>query len=90
MYVSGCLGFALGSGKLVPGGAKEQTEAALNHMKNILIASDSNMSNVLKTTIYLQDYNDFASVNEAYKQGKPVTISQKSKDPYLSSIFFAG
>lgn len=69
MYVSGCLGFELASGK-IPGGAKEQTEAALNHMKNILLAAGTNMNNVVKTTIYLQNYGDFASVNEAYKEGK--------------------
>lgn len=69
VYVSGCLGFELASGKIVPGGAKEQTEAALNHMRNILLAAGTNMENVVKTTIYLQNYGDFASVNEAYKEG---------------------
>lgn len=64
------MGLGLESGKLVPGGAKEQAEAALNHMKNILRASGSNMSNVVKTTVYLQDFNDFGNVNEAYKDGK--------------------
>lgn len=60
------------SGKLVTGGAKEQAEAALNHMKNVLRASGSSMNNVVKATVYLQDFNDFANVNEAYKQGNSV------------------
>lgn len=53
----------------MPGGAKEQTEAALINLKNILRASGSNLNNVLKTTVYLQDFNDFATVNDAYKDG---------------------
>lgn len=64
------MGLGLESGKLVSGGAKEQAEAALNHLKNILRASGSNMSNVVKTTVFLQDFNDFGNVNEAYKDGK--------------------
>lgn len=60
----------LETGKLVAGGAKEQSESALTHLKNILRASGSNLNNVVKTTVYLQDFNDFAVVNEAYKEGE--------------------
>lgn len=57
------------TGQLVPGGAKEQTDVALNHLKNILRAAGSNLNNVLKTTVYIQDFNDFPVINEAYKNG---------------------
>lgn len=69
IYVSGCIGVSIETGQLVAGGAKEQTDAALNHLKNILRAADSNLNNVLKTTVYIQDFNDFATINEAYKNG---------------------
>lgn len=69
IYVSGCIGMTL-DGQLVPGGAKEQTDTALIHLKNILRASGSNLNNVLKTTVYIQDFNDFTTINEAYKNGK--------------------
>lgn len=69
IYVSGCIGVGIETGQLVGGGAKEQTEAALNHLKNILRAAGSNLNSVLKTTVYIQDFNDFAVINEAYKNG---------------------
>lgn len=67
--MSGCIGVGLENGELVPGGAKEQTDAALIHLKNILRAAGSNLNNVLKTTVYIQDFNDFPTINEAYKNG---------------------
>lgn len=75
IYVSGCIGVGLESGQLVAGGAKEQTDAALNHLKNILRAAGSNLNNVLKTTVYIQDFEDFSTINEAYKSGKNQFIS---------------
>lgn len=69
MYVSGCLGLSVETKEMVRGGAKEQTEAALRNLKNILHAAGTNMNNVLKTTVYIQDFNDFATINEAYKNG---------------------
>lgn len=68
IYVSGCIGTNIETGQLI-GDAKEQTETALIHLKNILRASGSNLNNVLKTTVYIQDFNDFAIINEAYKNG---------------------
>lgn len=70
VYVSGCLGINLETGKLVDGGVKQQAETALTHLKNILRASGSTMNNVVKTTVFLQDFNDFPIVNEIYKEGK--------------------
>lgn len=55
---------------MVHGGAKEQTAAALKNMQNILLAAGSNLSNVLKTTVYIQDFKDFPTINEAYKNGE--------------------
>lgn len=69
MYVSGCLGFDIAAGKLTEGGAAAQAELALNHLKNILLASNSEMDNVVKTTVFLQNFNDFQNVNEVYGKG---------------------
>lgn len=69
VFVSGCVGTDLQTGILVPGGAKEQAEAALNHLKNVLRASGSSLNNVVKTTVFIQDFNDFSSINEVYKEG---------------------
>lgn len=69
VYVSGCLGISVETGEMVHGGAKEQTTATLKNMQNILLAAGSNLNNVLKTTVYIQDFNDFPAINEAYKNG---------------------
>lgn len=57
------------TGKVASGGAAVETELALTHLKNILLASGSRLENVVKTTVYLQNFDDFQSVNDVYKQG---------------------
>lgn len=69
VYTSGCLGISLETGKLVSGGAAAETELALTHLKNILLASGSSLSNVVKVTLFIQDFKDFQSINEVYKKG---------------------
>lgn len=69
VYASGCIGISIETGQLVHGGAKNQTEAALKHLENVLLAAGTNLNNVLKTTVYIQDFKDFPVVNEAYKNG---------------------
>lgn len=69
VYASGCLGLSVETGEMVSGGAKEQTTAALKNLQNVLVAAGSNLNNVLKTTVYIQDFNDFPAINEAYKNG---------------------
>lgn len=63
------MGLDIVTGQLVAGGVKEQTDAALSHLKNILVAAGTNMNNVLKATVYIQDFKDFAVINETYKNG---------------------
>lgn len=77
--MSGCVGVSLETGKLVAGGAKEQAEAALTHLKNVLRASGSNLNNVVKTTVFLQDFNDFPTVNEVYKEGNALVVQMNEK-----------
>lgn len=68
VYVSGCLGLDRKSGKLEEGVAA-QAELALENLKNVLIASGSDLEKVLKATIYVVNLDDFAVVNDAYKKG---------------------
>lgn len=88
VYVSGCLGTSLESGQLVSG-AKGQAELALTHLKNVLRASGSSLNNVVKTTVYLQDFNDFSTVNEVYRDGMfPILTSYRTKNKTKSFPFF--
>ena len=45
---------------------KEATHQSLTNMKNILLEAGSDMSKVIKVTIFLKNIEDFASVNEVY------------------------
>lgn len=47
---------------------KEATTQALNNVKAILEASGTTVDNIVKTTIFLKDLDDFAAMNEAYAE----------------------
>ncbi|GAB6992073.1 RidA family protein [Paenibacillus pini] len=47
-------------------GVQEQTHLALNNVKAILEAAGAGLDQVVKTTVFLKDMNDFAAVNEIY------------------------
>ncbi|XP_017872740.1 PREDICTED: ribonuclease UK114 [Drosophila arizonae] len=68
VYVSGCLGLDKTTMKLVPGGATEQTEMALQNLEAVLKAADSGIDKVIKNTVFLKDLNDFGAVNDVYKR----------------------
>ena len=57
------------SGKLVSGGAAAEAQQALVNLRNVLVASGSDIEKVVKVTIFVTDLNEFASVNEEYKKG---------------------
>ena len=54
------------SGKLVPGGIEEQTHQVLSNMRAVLSSEGCGFSDIVKTTIYLTNLDDFAVVNEIY------------------------
>ena len=54
------------TGNIVEGGIREQTHQALANVKAILEAAGLSLGNVVKTTVFLADINDFAEVNAIY------------------------
>lgn len=54
------------SGKVIAGEIKAQTRITLENFRKVVTAAGSSMENVLQTTVYLTDLNDFAEMNEAY------------------------
>lgn len=66
LFVSGQLPFNPATGIFVPGGIKEQTKQVLTNGKAIVEAAGFTMSQVVKTTVYLADMNDFVDMNEVY------------------------
>lgn len=51
---------------IVDGGIEAQTRQCLTNIKNVLEAAGSSLPQVLKTTVFLKDMNDFAKMNEIY------------------------
>ena len=54
------------SGELVGATIEDQTERALENLKAVLEAAGTNLNNVIKTTVFLANMNDFAKMNEVY------------------------
>ena len=52
--------------EIVAEGIKEQTEQVLSNLEAVLRAAGSDLSRVLKTTVFLQSMSDFAAMNEVY------------------------
>lgn len=55
-------------GSMAPGGIKEETKQALNNLKAVLESAGASFNDVVKTTIYLTDLNNFPIVNEIYTE----------------------
>jgi 2-iminobutanoate/2-iminopropanoate deaminase len=66
VFVSGQLGLEPGAKEMVPGGIAEQTEQVLANLQAVLEAAGSSLDRLVKTTVYLQDLDDFVGMNEVY------------------------
>jgi 2-iminobutanoate/2-iminopropanoate deaminase len=66
LYVSGQLGLDPETGKLVEGGIVEQTRQALINIGEILHAAGYEYSDVVKSTVLLDDMEHFKAMNEVY------------------------
>lgn len=66
IFCSGQVALDPGTGQLVGVTAAEQTEQVLKNIKAILAAAGAEMKDVVKTTIFLVDMNDFPAVNDVY------------------------
>jgi 2-iminobutanoate/2-iminopropanoate deaminase len=66
LYVSGQIAINPATGQLVLDNIIEETQQVMNNLKAILEAAGMDFSNVIKSTIFLKDMNQFSSVNEVY------------------------
>ncbi|MBE0603910.1 MAG: RidA family protein [Deltaproteobacteria bacterium] len=91
LFCSGQIPLDPGTGKLVDGGIREQTERALRNLEAVLAAGNARLGTVVKTTVYLLDMGEFQAMNEVYKSFFPedpparVTV-QVSKLPAGASV----
>ena len=68
VYTSGQLPIDPATGAFPEGGVKEQTRQSLTNVEAILKKAGLTMDNVVKTTVFLADMNDFADMNGIYAE----------------------
>ena len=87
VFTAGQIPISVGTTEVVGSNITEQTEQVIKNLAAILKAAGSSLANVVKTTCFLFDMNDFADFNAVYEKyftGKParstVAVKQLPKD----------
>ena len=66
LYTAGQIPLDPTSGKMVEGGIVEQTNRVMQNIQEVLSAAGVSWSEVVKTTVYLNDLSNFPTVNDVY------------------------
>jgi 2-iminobutanoate/2-iminopropanoate deaminase len=66
VFVSGQIPIDPATGAFVSDDVAQQTEQVLKNLRAVLEAAGSGLNEVVKTTVFLADMNDFAAMNEIY------------------------
>lgn len=68
IFVSGQIPIDPATGQLVSGDIRAETRQAMQNLKAILTAAGSSLENIVKTTLYISDMDQFAVINEVYAE----------------------
>jgi 2-iminobutanoate/2-iminopropanoate deaminase len=71
IFISGELGIDPETGKIVPGGTGPETTQIFKNIETTLAGLDSDLSKVVKCTVYIGDMANYAEMNAAYKLALP-------------------
>ena len=71
VFCSGQLGLDPATGNMVDGGVEAQAERALRNVGAVLDAAGVGMGDIVKTTLFLANMDDFAAVNAIYATFMP-------------------
>lgn len=66
VFCSGQIGIDPETGEMVRGGIEAETRQVVANLREVLAAAGADWNKVVRTTIYLKDLNDFATVNRIY------------------------
>jgi len=66
LFISGQIPLDPATGQLIDGDIRAQTTRVLDNVRELLVAAGADTSDVVRTTIFLADLGDFATVNEIY------------------------
>lgn len=84
LFCSGQISIDPKTNEVFTGDIKTQTEMVMKNVEAVLAANNMNFSNVIKTTIFLTNMSDFATVNEIYAK------SFTQAPPARSTVAVAG
>jgi 2-iminobutanoate/2-iminopropanoate deaminase len=68
VFLAGQVGDVPGSHGAVPGGIEAETRAMLDNVGGLLRAAGLDYADVVKCTVYLRDFDDFAAMNAVYRE----------------------
>ena len=68
VYTSGVIPVDPSTGAIPEGGVEVQANQAFKNLCNLVEASGSKVENIVKTTVFIKEMNDFGKINEIYKQ----------------------
>jgi 2-iminobutanoate/2-iminopropanoate deaminase len=71
VYTAGQVGLDPGTMEIVEGGIEAETRQVLTNLRNVLESADSGLKLVVKTTVFLQNMDDFAAMNGVYAEFFP-------------------
>ncbi len=88
VFTAGQIALDPDAGTVIPGGIQEQTSRVLENLAAILRAAGTDLSHVVKTTVFLVDMSEFGAMNEVYARYFPgdsparstVQVSRLPKD----------
>ncbi|MEM9648881.1 MAG: RidA family protein [Bacteroidota bacterium] len=66
LYISGQIPMDPSSGKLVESGIKDETRQSMENLKAILTEAGMGFEQVVKSSIFIKDMNQFSEINEVY------------------------
>jgi 2-iminobutanoate/2-iminopropanoate deaminase len=66
LYTSGQIAIDPESGELITNEIKAETGQVMENLKAVLAAADMTFDNVIKSSIFISDMNDFGNINEVY------------------------
>ncbi len=78
VYVSGQVPLDARTGKLVPGGIKEQTEQVFANLRAALQEAGLSLHHVVKSTVFMSDLGEFGAMNEVYAKQMPAPFPARS------------
>jgi len=67
VYTSGVIPVDPATGG-IPSGVQEQAKQAMTNLSKLLEAAGSSLNQVVKTTVFIKDMNDFGAINDVYKE----------------------